>query len=61
MNLINYLIHRVIQQLCHGCNKAKEVRHNKIQQKDSNLKQKSRLKTHKIKAYLQMAIYAKSR
>jgi hypothetical protein len=38
MNLFNYLIHRVIQQLCYGCNKAKEVRHNTIQQKDSSLK-----------------------
>jgi hypothetical protein len=46
MNLFNYLIHRVIQQLCYGCNKAKEVRHNTIQQKDSSLKKKS-LKPHK--------------
>lgn len=27
MNLFDYLIHRVIQQLCHGYNKAKEGRH----------------------------------
>lgn len=28
MNLFNYLIHRIVQQLCHGYNKAKKVRHN---------------------------------